>query len=84
MCEKITVDCDLSQMSLEAAVHQMGSVPLSGCILSCGMRNGYVARKLQGAHGFQVLVVPDAIVANKGWAWALWHDGRCIWSPGSL
>lgn len=77
--------CDLSETSLnEAAVRYLGGARLSDCTLYACIYHRAVACRLQGIHGFQLVLVPPELMNLRTDTWLLECGGNRAWSFGVL
>lgn len=77
---RVPTICDFSQSSLEYAASVM-NVPLHSLRVYTARSDSVRARKLQGEHGFELVIVPDALLPTCG-AWAAECGTELMWSPG--
>lgn len=86
--QKISVNCDFSETALEHACRQLGGVPLSEVRVVTSYENRNFARELQAQFGFDLTLVPSAILRSdgadyhRGDVWCVEHAGGIVWSPG--
>ncbi len=78
----IGIACDLSQMALEHAANKLGATNLCDLRVCCAWENRTYARKLQGEHGFELVLVPADLLTGQD-AWTASNGGRVVYSPGA-
>lgn len=78
---KLPVDCDLSETAMIDASNMLGCVPLGDLTLYAPLEERYAARRLQAVHGFELVLVPQEMLASK-YTWAIRCDRGVVHSRG--
>lgn len=81
LLETFPISCDLNETVLDEACNHLGAAALSEVKLYTTRHNAPNARRLQGAHGFDLVIVPDALMPTR-YTWAVEFGGRLLGSPG--
>jgi hypothetical protein len=75
------MECDLNETVLDNARIRLGADRLHQIKVYCGQTSAKAARQCQAVHGFNLVVVPDALLPGR-YAWAVEFAGRLIGSKG--
>lgn len=80
---KAVVQMDLSELALDDARCKLGATDFWKLKLWCSDTYRQVAYQLQGKHGFELVVVPNCVLASD-WAWAAQYGNDTFWSTGAI
>ena len=77
---KVPTNCDFSQTSIIYAAATLNVSPHDLTVYASRFCQ-VDARKIQGEWGFELVIVPDALMPTR-FGWAVENNGRVFWSPG--
>lgn len=82
MILKSTVDIDFGETALDWARQKLGADLICHLKVYASQLCALEARRLQGRHGFELVIVPDHLMPGE-YAWSASYLGRHAWSPGA-
>ena len=80
--EKMPINCDMTETTLAEAARMMGISGLANLRVYVGRTIGLPARRLQGEHGFELIVLPDHLLVTP-YTWGAEWNGHQVWSPAT-
>ncbi|MDE2096483.1 MAG: hypothetical protein KGL39_04495 [Patescibacteria group bacterium] len=80
---QMLVDCDLSATTISDAARMLGGAEIHDLHLFCGPVWRIWANKLQGEYGFDLTIIPDALLIN-GRAWCVKSGNDYVWTNGAM
>lgn len=70
---------NLSETALDEARHALGSGLIGKLKVYASDSGSLVARRLQGAHGFELVIIPDHLLLSS-YSWGAEFNGNHYWS----
>jgi hypothetical protein len=75
---EMPIACSLSTMALEEAAQMMGGAKIADLHVYASLLLRRDARELQGEHGFELTLVPPAVLKSD-YAWLVVHGFDSVW-----
>lgn len=75
--------CDFSETSLDAGRRMLVAPDLHSLKVYVSNASATLARRLQGDHGFELVVVPDHMMPSP-YSWNVEYMGKHAWSRGCI
>lgn len=79
---ELAVPSDLSESSLADAAAIL-RIPMHSLTVYCGRNDQIKARQFQGKHGFDLVIVPEEILATR-YTWGAVANGVLVYSRPSV
>ena len=81
--EKAQIDMDFTESSMDFARQRLHCLHASMLKIWVTENNAMEARRAQGVHGFELVVVPSEIMLSP-YAWGASYGGNMFWTKGAV